>query len=558
MYRNEEDGSFTFKKGVHIYKIDLRNKTIKDLGGNFPETSWLVSFNEGDLVLAKDRTISFFSNKNVDKEKSDSETMISAINAVEANNEKDRDVLKPKNIPEKLNIFAEKLYMVVPEVIEGEANQDFALFLNYDQLICMDEDGWIRWISKVFFHPVANGNIEAKHNKNIRMYADRIKAYVIGNILIVNDMVNVIARDITNGKYLWSMTNSEEDLVTAKELPVKDKTKLFTKYGVDQKFLLSTNIFSLWQGKKLYLTHKNNLYQINPEDGLVVKKMSLPVNGVMSLKSEGDVIYAIPPKPEKIVTINTANDNIRTFTAKFIKDKDSYYDVSITKNRLLVHSDETVYILKKDDLSMEDKLEIASFSKPILVPQDEGFLLIDTFKSIQRHAFRENERFLSWEYELGNGFDDYVSNFFDNRSRFYFLHNGYVLIPSMKEGFLKIIGLDMDNGNILNEWSIPELSGYFYFLSDFIKEDNKVFFIASTIVPGDPEGPLDPAKTMSLIFPKLVEIDMHSGRHRCVEEFQPVGGLTDGFIRPSGLCDTRNTRVKLSNGFLEIEKRIDK
>ena len=639
--RNEK--FISFKKGDHIYGLDICNRILYDYGDNFPKQGWLV-FSDGNVFMIADKQELIFFRNSSKQEKMissvrresmalerlqnaiknarerpeilkeltnyfqdpffkvqeivpfvvknskqlvslDWQNFFEKINSIHSNHvitynnvqmkfgcflyEKGliRFALPQKNIPkkdevgkenvEKLSIVCEQIDMVVPEIISGPKSLNFTLLLSYDQLICINEDGNIRWVSKIFYHPVEDYQTKKKNYKNVgRIYTGNITAYIIDNILITNDQVNVVARNINSGVYQWSMTNSGNDFMEQKKLPVNDMSQLYRKYKVNREFIDKCNIHSYWQGERFFLIHKNVLYQLNPIDGFVKSKIDLPIDNAMSITSDGVMTYAIPAGAGKILSIDTRSYSRQVSKLDFINNPDAYYQIRSAKNYIVIWSDEVLYILKKNDFSLVQRIDLSGFSKPICVVEDNQLILIDVFKMAQCYVFTKSGIFLVWENCFGkDGFDSSVMEKYDYKNQFFYMVNNYLLLSTMKDGFLKMVALQIEDGKLIHEWAFSDLRGSFYSLSNLRQKGNKIYFIASTAVPGDPAGDLHPTKTMTLIFSKLIEIDLATGGSSYLRTLPPVGGLMDSNLKNSILTETQHLYITLSKGFFSMERK---
>ena len=379
------------------------------------------------------------------------------------------------------SVYGESLKLLPIKVIERHDPVDFYLLLDFDQLICVKENGNILWERKVFYN-----NRDYAYKRIIkpgtdvglgRIFSPYLEAYVLGNNLILNDSVNIVAVDIRTGTYLWSFTNKMEVLNQMKR-QFFEKSESFRQYGYHDSFLKNIMLRVNFCEGKLILTHGHKVYSINPTTGFCNKVIQLDINAVMQLYVYGKNIYILPLSLDEIIVLNDQLEINRIIPLGFVGNKTKWAELHFFEDAILLHAFSNLYVIDKDGRMIYEVKNDTSRHFFVETLQN-SFLVIFPFKKIVSFHIAQGDIKVKWEYKPESP-DKIIWRSSLRDSKFYFIHNGNILFIYKSKGVYLFNNIYLENGKL--NWLTPldRAGNLFYSLSASEIFNGKIYFIFST------------------------------------------------------------------------------
>lgn len=442
-------------------------------------------------------------------------------------------------------------------VIKGQMPLDFFLLLNNDeQLVCVNESGVVCWMSKTFYHPVINKTVDQSKDKNIgRMYADNIEAFLYGDILIINDSVNVVARDIKDGRYIWSMTNKTDKFIEEKSPVVQNQSALFKEYGINASFLADIMFHTKFIDDYLVVVHGKDIYRINPETGFPKKFNQVDnMEGVIKVLTFDKKIYLLDYSLNSLRLININLEKIRDFPLDFLEDKQAYYEIALTERYIIFYANPLIYLIDTNTGKLKRKVTVDSFSRSFLEISDDKLLLIAPFDAVICYDMGTDYLDRLWRYELIFDNKQKIFSVPAKNSKYYFINDGYLLAPYFKDNSYFIVSLDIATGKKQWDMALDVSPGLFYALSNCEVTGSLANFIITTMYQGNTEGPLEPINTVTHLESTFLVVNLADGNTLKKERLPGRGGYHYVGLENLFLVKTKNYLVYSYAQILKGEK----
>lgn len=454
-------------------------------------------------------------------------------------------------------VKADKIYPIPIKRVDNQGPADFFLLLNRDQLLCIDEKGRILWQRKIFYrpYPTVNHYMEYITDKvSGRMYADDVEAYLYGEVLVINDRVNIIALNTKDGRYLWSMANKGEAFERAREFPPQKIDNLYKKYGLDREFIKKIMFYCEFAGDRFIIVHGNKVYSLNPLTGYCKYYRELDMEGAIKVAVSGERIYLVSYLLDKIKVLDTQLRLLYDAPLDFIKDKDVPVDLLFVADAVILHAGSDLYVINKEGCQFRGRRSLGESAVHKVESFGDSVLVISPFKKISSYRLKPGGLTALWEFEVASADPGISWKYRERKTRYYFIIDRHILLPFRRDGEFFFVCVNLDTGNEAWEKKMPGVKGFFYDLSDAKEYKGEVNFIMTT---GGEEislqefGYYPPLDLVSIfITSKLCSLDLSDGEMKRKEKMPPL--VTDRGIIRSDLVETNNCFVYVVNGKLLV------
>lgn len=356
---------------------------------------------------------------------------------------------------QKSDFRGDPIYLLPPiNIINGNKLPDFYLLIRNDQLVCVQENGNILWTRKICWGCF----IEEIHDRFGSSFP--IELYLFDNILIINDFSNIIAVNMKDGSYVWSMGN-----------------------------LSGGKIFTHFIGSDLVIINGNKLYSVSPNTGVCNKYKQLDINAVEAVGFSEGGIYILPASLDSIKLVDNnlmlTGELHLNFTVK--RPEDGQTDIFLIKDHIVLDFKPIVYMVDAQSGSLRHKIDLKNDKRYCIETRGDQLLIIFPFKGInicrfKGGIFKENSILLNG---AENGITSPVIT--KENARYYFFDGDSILLPFQRGGSLFIGAIDIKSEKKLYELSLNRISGpiaYFAAIKDSMGQIN---FIISALYCGNKE-----------------------------------------------------------------------
>jgi len=456
----------------------------------------------------------------------------------------------------KFQFRADKAFLLPVKIIKGPNLPDFFLLLNNDQLICVHEAGNICWMRKVFYYPVKNERVYFLIDKSKgRMYTDDIQAYLYDNTLIINDHINIVALDVNDGTYIWSMTNRGRVFKKEKEFPPFNEDQLFIKYGIRRSFLKNVMLYANFIDDRLIVTHGNKIYSINPATGYCERDRQLNIEGAIEVAASNKHIYLISYFLDTLKVLDEELLPVADFPLNFLEDnkRDECPEIPFINDYIILHIGSDLYLLDGRSKRLKYKLNLGKLGRHYIEAYKDNLILIVPFKKLISYRLDNGMLITNWEFNL-EGVDENILYTLNRemtakKSKYYSLNDTRLYLPFRRDGIYFIASVDLETGKKFWEKGIEGTGGLFFNLSDFQDKDGKITFTLSTVCS---EGTREENKLCSEAYSacvnsKLISLDIANGD---IVRVEPLPYTQSLYFVSASLTDTENYLICGFSGIL--------
>lgn len=469
----------------------------------------------------------------------------------------ERHLIREKNhrgIQKSFQVKGEKLFLLPVEVIKGPKFLDFFLLLNNDQLLCVHEAGDIIWSRKVFYYPAVYRNVAFNTDRTRgRIYADDIEAYLYDNILIINDRVNIIAVDVNNGTYIWSMTNKGRAFTKEKQFPPINQDEILRRFGIQLSFVRNIMFNAEFIDDRIITTHGNKIYSIDPKIGFCKQYRKLDIERIRDITASDGYIYLWTFLPDTLKILDKELTTLGESSLDFVMEK-GYPKLFLINNYIMLHvkapSVSVLYVLDKKNATVKNKINLAgnfisvdNLGRHYLEVFKDNLLFIVPFQKLLNYHF-DNDSFIANQIFNVQPIDqDVMWIGVGKKSEYYFIVGEQLLLPLKKEGEYFIASIDLRTGERLWERRLDKVNGFFYNLSNCKNINGTINFIISTTSSAGcgeiyKDGINLCRKLLNIhIQSKLFSLNLRNGRIKRIEE---LPSMQDGYFRKTALAETKN------------------
>jgi len=378
-------------------------------------------------------------------------------------------------------IAAENLNILPVYCVDKEKQlPEFFLLLKNDQLTCVEEDGRIRWHRKIFYKPIWDlydlpGVRSLKERSFLR---SEIEVFLYKGVLIMKDYANIIAMNVSNGSYIWSMADKSKTLDQGK-LALFDFNSISKKNDFEKFYLKNLKLYAKFIEDRIIIARGNKIYSLNPATGFCYKSLELDINGVVGIGSLNKLIYVVPYPTDKIIALNKELIIQQVIDLDFTKDKLGFAELAFVKDNILLRFGSDLYIVDKKG-KLQDNLNIKYAKRFYIDIYKDNILIILPFKEIACFRLKQGLLKESWKLEPGASTENILWKRYSENSKYYFIVSNQILFPFREECDYFIASIDLQTGKKLWETSLEGAKGFFSNLAGYQECNGMVNFIIST------------------------------------------------------------------------------
>ncbi len=456
----------------------------------------------------------------------------------------------------------DKSFLLPIKVIAGPELLKFFLLLNRNQLLCVYENGDILWERKVFYcpYPHISKHINWPTDRiRGRMYIDDIEAYLYNNVLIINDRINVIAVNIYDGSYIWSITNKGEIFDKEKRFPPDNldlDDRLYKNCGIQKSFLKNVMFYSEFINDRLVIVHGNKVYSVNPTTGYCKAYTELNgIEGPIEVAASRENVYIVPYYLDNLKVLDKNLNLLGDFPLDFIADKETYPMLFFIGNYVILHLNSELYIVDRTNGKLKNKLSLGDAGMHFEEVFNNDLLVIFPFKRIVSYHFTDDAITVNWEVNLNPVDQNILWKYWEKASKYYFIIGKYILLPFREDGNYGMVFIDCETGNKLWQIYIGGARGFFYGLSNYGKVDGKINFILTTGCEEIFQKEFDFCSCAEGMFAtsKICELSLANGE-TTIKEKRSIG--TSRTVLKNNIVETKNYFVYALYGrLLKAERK---
>lgn len=367
-------------------------------------------------------------------------------------------------------------------IVKGPRLPDFYLLIKNDQLVCVQENGDIRWARKICW---GCSGIEI-HDRFGSPFP--IQVYLYDGILIINDFSSIIAVNVDDGSYVWSMAN------------------------------LNAKTFTHFIGTDLAVVSGNKAYFINPLTGICKKYRQLNVGVIENVYFSNEHIYIQPFDLNAIKVMNSDFEPVGELRLNFSiqRAKDSETDFFLMKDYIVLNVKPRVYVIDRQNGELKYKLDLSRDPWYSVETGRDSLLLVFPFKKI--NIYRTQGGSLKEVSLPFKGSDTGIvsAKVTKKYQNYYFFDGDTVLLPFHRGNQYFLTAIDVKNGTQLWEDNLGDVKGSIVNPSFYRDSAGQIYFAISTFYcPDEEEKKVVSGKTKGPADTKLFRCDM--GKGRCIE-----------------------------------------
>jgi outer membrane protein assembly factor BamB len=395
-----------------------------------------------------------------------------------------KSYFKAKSLKTDIDVKGGITTVVPVNVVHGPPVPDFFIVLNFDQLLCIDEAGMIRWSRLIYSKGVTNH----------LAFEKQIKVYLYYDSLIVNDGTNVLCFDVKSGIYMWSMTNKE----------VKDRSKLYN-LSEDVKYDI------VFAENKLYIIHGGRISIVEPATGYTSKTVDIGHIGIEDILVADGIMYILYSSSPFIQAIDLKLDIKNEYFFPETAYENIPPQILIAGRYILCYSAPCLYLINRETGIIECKEELGDYSEVYMETAADTVFVILPFGNIIAYKIEEGKMSEVANFYLGD-IDSESLPWMSGGNPPYYVCGEILVVPTIARGECHLAGFDMRDINMLWKTRLEEASGYFVSLSGFVKTGDTIRFYLQTGMD-DFSKHIDFTEYVNMKFEKKIQDWIYSRRY---------------------------------------------
>lgn len=430
------------------------------------------------------------------------------------------------------------------QVIRGPKLAKVFLLLSHGQLLCVAETREILWERKIFYGPIWESGTELDQDRHI--YAADLEAYLYDGVLIINDRINVVAVDVLNGTYIWSVTNKEglfreEGLFPplSTEWSYQSK-KLFVKY---------TMFYTKFLEDRLIIIHGSKVYSLDPKTGYCQRHRELNTEGVMEAKVADKEIYLLSYSLKNIKVLNKDLDDVRSLSTSFLDgSKETWPEMFFINGYLLLHLRPELFVINGNTGDLTGTLNLSQLKRYYIQVCQDSPLVIEPLRRITRYSINNSGLAAIWEYKADSPDPYSIWEPRGRKSKYCLYDEGCLYFFFRTKGEYFVSSIDFTTGRQLLKRPLKDVKGPFYNLSPAMNSGNGIInFMISTVYTGEMpyqtdilQAAIDAfAETTVDIDSRLIWLNVRNG-NIARTEILPSGGFVE---KGASMAETENNFI---------------
>lgn len=481
---------------------------------------------------------------------------------------RDDNVFKSEHLnePKEYSAQGEKIRVLPIESIGNPQKKDFYLILNWDQLLCVHETGYVLWAQKIFYLPQMGVKSIPYYNRQKNdLYNDVVKAYLLDGTLIVNDSVSLLSLDVTTGKLLWSTTTTGKAFQQEKLKSFINPSEKYQKYGISPSFYSNVCLTSFFIGDTLHIVRNGILSKVDWKTGSVVKQVNLGCRSIIDHQVVDEKVYFFT-LDKTIVSWDCRQWQSGETIQLNIDDESGHFSIAVVNHQYVLMTSSRLYLFDKYGVLIDKKrLRSAEFRQ--LIPYKNSVTTLVPFGDVQ--VFTVTDRLKqycnvpSW-YVFSKQYVYYPKEYTMTDNYYVQDMNKLIFFQKRYSGIYCFL-LDLETGIVTWKNKIPQVEGLFFSLSNAIVEDN-IFHVLMTMVIDDPRIKVPNVSSPVNLHAKdttrycvlwRLSYDLKTGESLVVEEGKKKYGFRRGADK-SYIDMTKNCYIETTYGnFLEVKVKTD-
>lgn len=437
------------KVGGNIYSLKISKKDLQMQRVFEHGDGWLVSALSGSFLLAKDQDVYLIAPEAQRKEPE--KQWPGSQSPVEVNEFDDNISIgsrmsilntEPPAGSADYKLSGGNLKVVPVQVIRGQRPLNFYLLTSFNQLLCVKDDKTVAWERKFF--------VDDEYNRI------ETRAYLMDDVLVFVDLLNVLAVDVNNGKYLWSFFRNP--------LP---------------RIRLDSTMQVCLIGNDMLLAHDDQILLVNIKTGAVIKQGSTGLSDADSITFDQKHYYVFSKKDKRINVLDKSFRIVASFNLDVVGEIKSAFGFFCVNDTLVIHFDATLLVLNKSSGKQVVRDKVAQGA---VVPYGSDLLFVEPFKNVRRVRVTSSGIITVWEQILDSTSQILFRKDEDNRdhSEKYFLIEDAFIMPYKKEDSFYMRKINVNSGKTLWDVEVNRLGGLIFLLSQAEVYKGGVYFHLST------------------------------------------------------------------------------
>ena len=429
---------------------DQGNFDVEFVGGE-----GMVSFANGSAMNSEqslERPNKFF-----DQSAEGKENVNAALRLVKENNSKAINKRRLQHKKKKVSaqfVSGEQMDIVPIHTGSGPETLDFFLLKRFDQALCVQETGEIKWVRKFFFPK---------------------KAFLYNDVLVVVDLRNVVGVNVHTGEYIWSMTVEETSW---------------------DKNLTRSLVQAILVEDRLVILEKQRLYFIDPLTGHCAIQKMLPSEQYIIKEGEGEN-FCLLDKQINALLVGDKTGNIKRLD---LAEGDTFdgkvKNFFMLGQNVVVCTNKRVYLVSSQTGNSIAEIKIPANQDFFIEKYRDSFLIIYPGVQVSYYSFEGGKLCKKWERNIGVDDFGYKSKIhrrelWNAQEMSYLLIDNRIFFAAKKKNVYSLVVLDVEHGYLLCEVPLKELNGKFegIFLGS-IRGNKGVFTIMLTCIDNMESKPM--------------------------------------------------------------------
>jgi outer membrane protein assembly factor BamB len=385
---------------------------------------------------------------------------------------------------DQLHVFADDLSILPLSVIENNYNLEMALILySDDQLLCVTGNGSVLWERKLLYLPRPDKKITPiVVPSQARLFAkDSGQAYLVNNVLVVKDNLNVVAYNVFNGAYIWSMTNDPAD-IASEMIPDlnNDANETIKKYGFSKTFADRLQYHVFFDNGKLILAHQNSILRVDPVTGVVEDSVDLDLPGILQMEINDEVIFILSSDNETLHVISSDFTTLKRIDVQSKKTQSQYSKFfTIDDRRVLIYDSPFLKVLDAKDGTVIDSRPHRRETSYVISQHGSYIFLNDPNGEVIRIGFN-NGMIEPLKKNLAENAQILFRKKARKNSKTHFFIDQNIWCFYRQDNALLVAALS--NETLDQKWQSELLqeSNLLYTISDYLQIEDIIYFIVST------------------------------------------------------------------------------
>ncbi|MFH1384300.1 MAG: hypothetical protein ABIH47_04940, partial [Candidatus Omnitrophota bacterium] len=303
------------------------------------------------------------------------------------------------------------------------------------------------------------------------------------DVLVINDAANVIAVNVYDGSFVWSMANEGVAFNAERQLLDNKPDNFLCNYGISRSYLRHIKQYIHFVGNQLIIYHNGTFYSINPITGYCGHMQKIDLGEAIIINVFGDHIYIISVASTELYRMVIYDKNfsfIKSFPLVFIKDKEDYPERCFLEDTIIVlQCKRNIYFIDVHKSALKNRINC---QRKCFAKIYNNILIVAFFKKIVCYQIVNKTSYKRWEYPLTNGDGEQIIPCANKGNRNHcFIRQGKMLFPIQKRNEYFLAAIDLATGKEAWRTKLNAIEKNLNIFSNCIYSGANIFFIASTM-----------------------------------------------------------------------------